>query len=101
MTASSLVSGWRPNTWTLTLVDWFDGGGADALFEDEGFIAVGDELSDINANCESNKYKKKSLRTCLNTCELFCFDVKSPQKSFYFLNIQRKPDSFIVFEANL
>ena len=51
----------------LSLVDRFDGGGADALFEDKGFVAVGDELGDINANCESNEYNISSLRTCLNT----------------------------------
>ena len=28
----------------FTFVDWFDGGGADALLENKGLIAVGDKL---------------------------------------------------------
>ena len=28
----------------FTFVDWFDGGGADALLENKGLIAIGDKL---------------------------------------------------------
>jgi hypothetical protein len=33
----------------FTFVDWFDGGGANALLENKGLIAVSDEPCDVDA----------------------------------------------------
>ena len=75
----------------LTFVDWLDGGGANALLENKGLIAVSDEPCDVDAYGECDVYNISSLRTCLDTRELICFYVESPQKSFDFL---------LVFQSN-
>ena len=58
----------------LTFVNWFDGGGADALFKNKGIIAVSDEPCDVDAYSEGDVDNISSLRTCLDTGELVCFD---------------------------
>ena len=84
----------------LTFVDWLDGGGANALLENKGLIAVSDEPCDVDAYGECDVYNISSLRTCLDTSKLICFYVQSPQKSFNFFLIQETSISFVVFKSN-
>ena len=51
----------------LTLVDWIDGGGANALLEKKGLIAVSYEPCDVDAYGECHVHNISSLRIGLDT----------------------------------
>ena len=84
----------------FTFVDWFDGGGADALFENKGLIAISDKLCDIDTIGKSDENHISSLRTCLDTCELISLYVQPSQKSLNFFVIQETSLSFVVFQSD-
>ena len=83
----------------FTFVDWFDGGGADALFENKGLIAISDKLCDIDTIGKSDENHISSLRTCLDTGELGCIDVEPSQESLNFVFLQGTSISFIIFQS--